>query len=119
MNEVMANGLRRYLDRLPESAQGQFHMIAEWMTQHIGTEALYKDGSPVFVRGNLILRVGVFADHANFFIRGSGLVQLFFDPSHLTPKGMVQWFYHDPFPQDALMRWIQAELDAPSPCDPQ
>jgi hypothetical protein len=118
MNDVMANGLQRYLDRLPASAHHQYQTIAALMTQRFGAEPLYKDGSPVFVKGSLILRVGVFADHANLFVRGSSLVRTFFEPSQLTPKGMVQWFYRDPFPIALLTRWIEAELAAPTPCDP-
>jgi hypothetical protein len=118
MNEVMANGLRRYLDRLPESAQHQYQTIAAWMTQRFGAEPLYKDGSPVFVKGSLILSVGVFADHMNLYVRGSSLVSTFFQPSQLTPKGMVQWFYRNPFPIALFTRWIEAELAVSSPCEP-
>ncbi len=118
MNDTQANGLRRYLERLPESAQQEYQKIAAWMTQRFGAESLYKDGSPVFVSGTLIVRVGVFADHANLFVRGSTLVGTFFDPSQLTPKGMVQWFYVDPFPIEKLTQWIEAERTLASPCDP-
>lgn len=116
MNEVMMKGLQRYLYRLPEAAQAHYPQITSFMVQHFGCEPLYVDGSPAFMRGNMILRVGFFGDHANLFVRGSTLVSYFFDPTHLTPKGMVQWFYREPFPQETVIRWITAELDALPEC---
>jgi hypothetical protein len=116
MNEVMQAGLNRYLERLPIEAQAHYAMLRDFYTQTFGCEALYKDGSPVFVRGSLVVRVGLFADHANLFVRGSQLVSTFFEPSQLTPKGMVQWFYILPFPKINVTAWMQAELQALPPC---
>lgn len=116
MNEVMQAGLQRYLERLPQQAQAQYAMLKDFYTTTFGCEALYNDGSPVFVRGSLVVRVGLFADHANLFIRGSQLVSSYFDGSQLTPKGMVQWFYILPFPKETVTAWTLAELQALPPC---
>ena len=118
MNEVMSQGLQRYLDRLPTVAKEHYARISAFMVNQFEGEALYNDGSPVFVSGGVIVRVGLFADHANFYVRGSSLVTSFFAATQLTPKGMVQWFYTDPFPEEPITRWITAELAALPACTP-
>jgi hypothetical protein len=112
MNEIMTNGLQRYLGKLPQTAQDQYIMLSSFFTEQFGFEPLYIDGSPAFRKGGLVLRVGLFADHANLFVRGSSQVTHFFNASQLTPKGMVQWFYREPFPREIVTQWITAELNA-------
>lgn len=116
MNEIMTNGLQRYLGRLPQSAREQYAMLSAFFTEQFGFEPLHIDGSPAFSRGGLILRVGLFADHANLFVRGSTHVSHFFSASQLTPKGMVQYFYRDSFPRETVTHWITAELEALPGC---
>ncbi len=116
MNEIMMNGLQRYLGKLPQFAQDQFVMLSSFFMEQFAFEPLYIDGSPAFRKGGLILRVGLFSDHTNLFVRGSLHVTHFFNASQLTPKGMVQCFYRDPFPRETVTQWITAELNALPEC---
>lgn len=116
MNEIMQQGLQRYLDRLPQSARDQYERIASFYSDRFESVALYRDGSPVFDVDGLIIRVGLFADHANIFVRGSTIVSSYFPLSQLTPKGMVQWFYRDPFPRETLTQWTIAEIELLEKC---